>query len=206
MTYIYLIWVSGNWSLVSTVLFNGRPMYKNKMKVIFDKTVILALIFLKCTNYWRDFSRTHCQNFSKSSFYSKSSWPRSWFFDYVFYVWPSDFCSVFKVRPVMGALIMSYGRSLLQASYEFILRPSSIWIQQQWFPLWESNLGPSGLELSSITARPGSYVEYQQFESESRPSLEVLGIVPTNTETSLILCQTLKVAFQYRLSARLVGL
>ena len=60
----------------------------------------------------------------------------SFLFDCVFYVRPSDFWSQFNVRHVTGALIMKQCRPLLPASYEVILHPLSIWLQQQCYPLW----------------------------------------------------------------------
>ena len=63
-----------------------------------------------------------------------NSTPNKWVFYCVFYVQPSDFCSLFKVKHVTGTLIMTYYRPLLHASYEVILLPSSIWLQQKCFP------------------------------------------------------------------------
>ena len=52
---------------------------------------------------------------------------------------------------------MPYSRSLLRASFEVILRPSSIWLLQKDIFFEGSNPGPTGRESSAISARPGSY-------------------------------------------------
>ena len=46
-----------------------------------------------------------------------------------------------KVRHVMDALIMTYSRPLIQASYEVILHQSTIWLQQKLFSMKGIELG-----------------------------------------------------------------
>ena len=61
------------------------------------------------------------------------------FFDCVFCVWP--LWSLFKVRHVMGGLIMTYSKPQLRASYEVILHPASIWLRRKLYPLWGIEIG-----------------------------------------------------------------
>ena len=65
----------------------------------------------------------------------------NFFFDCVFLCPTIRLWSLFKVRHVMGALIMTYSRPLLRASYEVILHPPSIWLRQKLYPLWGIELG-----------------------------------------------------------------
>ena len=85
------------------------------------------------------------------------NWSRSNIFCIMVY-FTSDhqiLCSLYKVRHTMGALIITYSRPLLRASYEVIVHPSSIWLRQKCYPLSGSNPGPLGHESSTLTALPG---------------------------------------------------
>ena len=82
----------------------------------------------------------------------------------IFYVQSSDFVVDLRSDMSLIALIITYSRPLLQATYEVILHPSTIFAKS--FQRWrQSNPGPFDHELSASTARPGhypcwSYVKY----------------------------------------------
>ena len=133
----------------------GRYNFRSSKPKQFGLCLTRARALCSVENYDSILGRTLCSVENYDSILGRNCF----LFDCVLRPTIRLFVVYFKVRHVTGALIMT--------SYEVTLRPSSIWLQQIWFPLWGSNPGPSGRESSAITAQLVRYIFWFQWNNLS---------------------------------------